>query len=60
MFIEYALKHHYYHIQIGGENEFTQDLRAAGLHVEVVMGNNDLVDKVIDITDKMYRGIPLR
>jgi len=54
-FILNAKKHNYFHIQIGKDNSTTQDLEKAGLHVVKVMGNEDLAQRVIDLSDKMFR-----
>lgn len=54
-FISSAEKHHYFHLQIGRENATTKDLIDAGLKVEYVQGKEDLANKVIDLTDKLYR-----
>ena len=55
-FIENVKKHHYFHLQIGIRNDMSDDLEKEGLFVEFIKGNHDLAYKVIDLTDKMYRG----
>ena len=55
-FIAGAKKHHYFHLQIGGETPTSKDLLAANLKVEPIRGNSDLAKKVIDLTDILYRG----
>ncbi len=54
-FIKLARNNHYFHLQTGGKNTTTEDLEKAGLSVEYVSGSEDLANKVIDITDKLYR-----
>lgn len=55
-FIRLARQHHYFHLQIGPANEFTKDLKDSGMHVEYIRKASDLATKVIDLTDKLYRG----
>ncbi len=55
-FIKLAKNHFYFHFHIGRENEFTQDLKKAGFRVEYIENAKDLAYKVIDLTDKLYRG----
>lgn len=55
-FIKYAKQNHYFHLQIGQNNETTEDLKNAGLFVEHINDAKDLATKVIDLTDKLYRG----
>lgn len=55
-FIKEAKKHYYFHLQIGSHNETTRDLKNAGLYVERITSAKDLATKVIDLTDKLYRG----
>lgn len=55
-FIRGVKKHHYFHLQIGHNNETTEDLEKNGLHVEYIENARDLATKVIDLTDKLYRG----
>ena len=54
-FIEKAKRHHYFHLQIGGKNNFTEDLERAGLNVYYVKGNEDLANLVIDLTKNVYK-----
>ena len=54
-FIKYAKQHHYFHLQLGGRIEMTDDLKKAGLYVEYIRNASDLATKVIDLTDKVYR-----
>lgn len=56
-FMEYASKHNYFHIQIGSENGFSKDLANAGFKVVNVKGDSDLAGVVIDITNRLYRGV---
>ena len=55
-FIEYAHKHHYFHLQIGGTSRASKDLDNAGFPVFYVQGEEDLWNQVLDLTDKMYKG----
>jgi hypothetical protein len=55
-FIRLAKRHYYFHLQVGGDNQFTSDLRANGLAAFNVKGDYDLANTVIDLTDKLYRG----
>lgn len=55
-FIALARQHHYFHLQMGPANGFTEDLKRSGLHVEHIRKASDLATKVIDLTDKLYRG----
>ncbi len=55
-FIAGAKQQKYFHLQIGDENETTEDLRKAGLHVTPIKNANDIASTVIDLTDKLYRG----
>jgi hypothetical protein len=55
-FLKLAKQHHYFHLQIGSEGNMTADLRSAGLHVENIKNAQDLAKRVIDLTDKLYRG----
>ena len=54
-FIKNATKHHYFHLQIGGENETTQAMKDNGLRVEYITDAQDLANKTIDLTDKLLR-----
>ncbi len=53
-FIELAKKQQFFMIMVGGDNQTTRDLKAAGLHVEVVNSYEDVVGLVIDLTRKTY------
>ena len=55
-FASLAHKHHYFHVQIGPKNETTHYLEQQGLKVVYVRGQEDLANKIIDVTDKLYRG----
>lgn len=55
-YLEQAGKHYYFHLQIGPETPTSKDLKKAGFYVYPVLGNNDLADKTIDLTDKILRG----
>ncbi len=54
-FIKKAKRHHYFHIQIGDGNDFTEDLENAGLDVYYVKGDEDLANLVVDLTKKVYK-----
>ncbi len=54
-FIKNAKNNYYFHIQIGSSNEVTNDLEAEGIPVYYVKGELDLWQKVIEITDNLYR-----
>ena len=54
-FIKNAKNNYYFHIQIGSPNEVTADLEAEGIPVYYVKGENDLWQKVIEITDALYK-----
>ncbi len=55
-FIEGAKRHHYFHMQIGDATNMSRDLEKAGLTVAYVKNSRDLAQRVIDITDTIYRG----
>jgi len=55
-FVKDALKHHYFHLQVGNENETTEYMRKKGLKVEEIKNAQDLAQKTIDLTDKSLRG----
>ncbi len=55
-FIKRARNHHYFHLQIGSDNATTKSLKSAGLKVEPVTSGYDLVNRTIDLTDKLLRG----
>lgn len=55
-FIKIAKEHNYFHLQIGGKNGTSKELEKAGLKVEYIKSAQDLANRVIDLTDKMYRG----
>ena len=54
-FIKLVKQHYYFHLQIGPHNVTSMALKNAGLYVEQIRNANDLVTKVIDLTDKLYR-----
>lgn len=54
-FIENAKKHQYFHLQIGDSTSTTKDLENAGLYVECISNAQDLANKTIDLTDKLFR-----
>lgn len=54
-FINSALKHQYFHLQIGDENQTSKEMRQAGLKVERIKNVQDLASKTIDLTDKLLR-----
>jgi len=54
-FIGDAKRHKYFHLQIGRKNKTCQDLEKAGLRVEYIRNAKDLAEKVIDLTDQVYR-----
>lgn len=55
-FIKYAKQHHYFHLQIGSGNDVTKELEKNGLYVEYIQNAADLANKVINLTDNLYRG----
>ncbi|MFA5174464.1 MAG: hypothetical protein WC438_04760 [Candidatus Pacearchaeota archaeon] len=55
-YLDNAGKHYYFHLQIGNQTEMFKDLKKAGFYAEQVLGNNDLANKTIDLTDKILRG----
>jgi len=55
-FINGAKRHQYMHIQIGGENETSQDLQKEGLFVTHINSAKDLEGKVIDLSKKVHGG----
>lgn len=55
-FIAGAKRNHYFHLQIGSANETTEGLAKAGLKVEYVLKGNDLVNRTINLTDRLLRG----
>jgi len=54
-FINNARNHCYFHVQIGPETEMTKDLKKNGFAVVPVRNAKDLAQKVIDVTDSIYR-----
>ena len=54
-FIKRAKSHYYFHLQIGPETPTSIDMKKNGLTVEHVKGNEDLVNRTIDLTDKLIR-----
>ncbi|MBU2523516.1 MAG: hypothetical protein KKE23_04500 [Nanoarchaeota archaeon] len=54
-FMENARNHKYFHLQIGRKNQTCNDLENAGLRVEYIKNAKDLANKVIDLSDQVYR-----
>lgn len=55
-FISQAKKHAYVHLHMGTKNEMTEDLRKAGLEVIIAKDGKGIMQKTIDLTDKLIRG----
>ncbi len=55
-FIGNAKKHSYVHFHFGKPNKMTRDLENAGLEVIVGEDGKGIVNKVVDLTDKIIRG----
>ena len=55
-FMDNARNHSYFHIQIGSDTEMSKELAKKGFPVIPVRRVNDLAQRVIDVTDSIYRG----
>jgi hypothetical protein len=56
-FIQNSSKHFYFHMQMGGENQTSRDLKANGLNVYYIEKAEDLWKQVIDLSEKIYSRI---
>ena len=56
-FLSGAKNHSYFHMQIGPDTEMSQDLKGADFEVVSIRRVEDLAQKVIDVTDSIYRGV---
>lgn len=55
-FIEDARKHSYVHLHMGTANAMTNDLKNAGFEVVIAENGKGITKKIIDLTDKIFRG----
>ena len=55
-FIEAASKHSYVHLHMGTPNDMTHDLKNAGFEVVIAEDGKGITKKMIDLTDKIFRG----
>lgn len=55
-FISGAKNHAYVHLHMGKDNSMTKDLQNANLEVIIAQDGKGIVDKVINLTDKIFRG----
>ncbi|HLD55631.1 MAG TPA: hypothetical protein VJB35_05210 [Candidatus Nanoarchaeia archaeon] len=55
-FIEVASKHNYVHLHMGTPNDMTHDLKNAGFEVVIAEDGKGITKKMIDLTDKIFRG----
>lgn len=54
-FISKAQNHAYLHLHMGTDNKMTNDLKNAGLEVIIAQDGKGIVEKVINLTDKIFR-----
>jgi hypothetical protein len=54
-FIKDAKKHAYVHLHMGTKNKMTKDLKKAGLEVVIAEDEKGIVNKVVDLTDRIIR-----
>jgi len=55
-FMRKAKQHYYFHLQIGGSNTMTKDLKKNNFYIEYIRSADELHGRTVDLTDKLYRG----